>query len=235
MADHGTLLPPRFLVRGSTSGWNGTEFYVLVKAVFLEWRREWSLKMAHHPLTYVLGGQWQRQEESEIWINVCVANGYKCVCANKLEECLELPEGEKLPVISLMGAMDCLEQWSCVYRGHDIDAQWSFTKAQQCETAAGAFELPEVALAAAAAGPAAAPLRQPLPVHILRIVAESAIKAGDSCPITLEPFTTRKTMSCLPCGHLADHDALQEAVKYQGCCPVCRAQATPSDIQKCSG
>ena len=61
-------------------------------------------------------------------------------------------------------------------------------------------------------------LNHTIPVHVQNIYIDFAIKNGDSCPITLEPFE-RGNVTCTPCGHLFSTSVMNSLT----ICATCRA------------
>ena len=48
------------------------------------------------------------------------------------------------------------------------------------------------------------------------------IHVCNSCPITMENFTTNDIISILPCNHIFSKNAIQEWLKKHTTCPICR-------------
>ena len=63
---------------------------------------------------------------------------------------------------------------------------------------------------------------QQLPPHVTAIMIQHAATTGTTCPITMEPLTT-KNAAVTACGHIFDRDALTRWSADHGTCPECRS------------
>jgi hypothetical protein len=77
-----------------------------------------------------------------------------------------------------------------------------------------------------------------VPDVVRRVFVGLAIMRGDTCPISLEPFTADEELELLPCWHLFKHRPLSEygsaaffaaPERFEYKCPVCRQKYTLSD------
>jgi len=68
-----------------------------------------------------------------------------------------------------------------------------------------------------------------VPRHVVCGFMENAIGKGETCPITMEPFT-KDMIAYTACGHLFDRGAISMAIRNSGKCPTCRADLSLEDI-----
>ena len=67
--------------------------------------------------------------------------------------------------------------------------------------------------------------------HVIRGFMECAILKKESCPITMDPFTT-ENIACTPCGHLFSREGISEYIRLAASptCPTCRGKISQEEI-----
>jgi hypothetical protein len=65
----------------------------------------------------------------------------------------------------------------------------------------------------------------PMPKHIVQLIAENAVSRAEQCPITMDDLTLENA-SVTSCYHVFNHDAINKWFEKDTTCPVCKTECT---------
>lgn len=100
-----------------------------------------------------------------------------------------------------------------------------YDEEEEDEVVAPMHPPPRVVRRAPASAPTTNGFAVVLPVHIGTIIVNDYISKGESCPITMDPFTL-DTAAITSCFHLFDYNAIKTWIETSQDCPVCRQRLT---------
>ncbi len=65
----------------------------------------------------------------------------------------------------------------------------------------------------------------PMPKHIVQLIAENAVSHAEQCPITMDDITLDNA-SVTSCYHVFNHSAITKWFEKESTCPVCKTECT---------
>lgn len=199
-------------------------------------------KALRDPLQYVGCGVWKRTthhvEPDDILIEKTIQGNsdIRVTICTITPKVLDVPFVGQIPVVRLTMALAFMpEEYSWVSEGGDKEKRWHFVSGKDDTMVMPAPVSVPVPVPVSVPMPAPVTHKshtQRIPPHIVNRFIEMAIEKGDTCPITMSPFT-KGQVAMLVCGHLFERSAIQQSLQIKEQCPVCRQDADQRDILTC--